>query len=241
MDLVVDIGNSFVKLALFEVDEIIGFERFSLSDVDLLLKFLNGKFVDRAIVASVNRKGDDLFAVLKRRFPFVFLFDETTKTPVVNLYGSPATLGADRLPPVVAAFRKFPGSDLLVIDAGTCIKFNFLNKRGEFLGGGISPGLRMRFKALHTFTSGLPLLAPDMEFEELIGVNTNGSMRSGVQQGAVTEVDGTIDLYERQFPGLKVFLTGGDLTFFEKHLKNRIFVDPYLVLRGLDFILNHNT
>lgn len=240
MNIVVDIGNTRVKIALFEGDELITLNYFSLTDIQLINEFLNKQHAKRGIVSSVVSDSQAISNSLISKVPFVLEYSSQTKVPVKNLYKTQNTLGNDRIPPIVAAHHLSPGVDILVIDAGTCIKYNFLNKQSEYLGGAISPGLNMRFKALHTFTSRLPLIEPDAEFNKLIGTDSRGSILAGVQIAAAAEVNGIIDQYVQQFPGVKVFLTGGDMAFFEKRIKNPIFADLNLVLKGLNIILNYN-
>jgi type III pantothenate kinase len=241
MNLCVDIGNTCVKLAFFGDKKMSGFQRFAESDSGLFFDFLKNKGVNRAIVSSVTELPSGWIQKLGGFIPFVMEFTTHSKIPVKNLYQTASTLGADRLPTVIAASEACPGSDVLVIDAGTCIKYNFMNRGGEYLGGAISPGIQMRFRALHTFTSRLPLIEPEPCFDKFIGGSTRECILSGVQMACLGEMREFIRLYQEQYPGLKVFLTGGDQAFFEKRLKNCIFADPYLVLKGLNSILNFNT
>jgi type III pantothenate kinase len=239
MQLVIDIGNTRIKAAVFEKDELI--ERFTFDRADELLKKDLGKRFQlrHCIIGSVV---DNIFLIrdeLEKQMP-VLIFNADTPTPVKNLYRSAHTLGSDRLAGAVGGNALAPAQDILVIDAGTCIKYNFVNSKNEYLGGAISPGLSMRFNAMHTFTDRLPLLSADDNFTGLIGGTSAESILSGAQNGAVYEMDGFIDQYSSQFNNLKVFLTGGDTEFFAKRLKNRIFADQNLILRGLNRILVHN-
>jgi type III pantothenate kinase len=159
--------------------------------------------------------------------------------PVVNLYATPLTLGVDRLAGVCGAQQIFPLQHCLVIDAGTCITYDFLDKEGKYYGGGISPGLKMRFQAVHTFTAKLPLVTPKGHVP-LIGNSTESCIQSGVVNGVLAELDGIIDQYGKKFEGLRVILCGGDAMFFENQLKASIFASPELVLIGLNSILNYN-
>lgn len=240
MNLVVDIGNTSVKLALFNNDVLVQQSRVKLNELSLINQFINKQKVDKAIVATVINESKEVIAGLTAKIPLVIVFDAKTPIPVKNLYKTTDTLGNDRIPTVVAANRLYPSCDILVIDAGTCIKYNFLNQNSEFIGGGISLGITMRFKALNTFTARLPLVEANMSFNKLIGTNTNESILMGVQTAALAEVEGILKQYEENYPGLKMLLTGGDLSFFEKRLKNTIFVRPNLLLEGLNLILNYN-
>lgn len=241
MNLVADIGNTRVKIALFEAEVLKHFYLFSLEEADAVSEFIRMQTPGRAIVSSVVNNAGEIINSLKSAGFSVVEYTSETKIPVKNLYKTPDTLGNDRIPPVIAAQKQQPGSAILVIDAGTCIKYNFLNEQGEYLGGAISPGVMMRFKALNTFTSRLPLIEPDTDFDKLVGADTRESILAGVQTAAVAEINEMINLYKSQFSGVKLFLTGGDLAFFEKRLKNPIFADPDLVLKGLNIILNYNT
>ena len=195
--------------------------------------------VAHCIVGSVVNEMESFIMTLQKKCP-VLIFSSETSTPLKNLYRSAQTLGTDRLAGAVGGGRLFPNQNVLVIDAGTCIKYNFVNSNNEYIGGAISPGLNMRLKALHTFTSRLPLLKVDEDYNTLVGTNSVESILSGVQLGVVAEIEGCIALYRQQYPDIKVVITGGDVNFFEKRLKNSIFADEYLILKGLNIILEHN-
>ena len=170
----------------------------------------------------------------------VILFTHDTPTPLTNLYQSAETLGSDRLAAAVAANYFYPVKNVLCIDAGTCIKYNFVNFKNEYIGGAISPGIKMRFKALNNFTARLPLIEMDETFSELVGTNTRESILSGVETASVAEVEGMISNYLQLYPDLIVMLTGGDTNFFVKRLKKPIFADQNLILKGLNIILDHS-
>lgn len=240
MQLVIDIGNTRIKTAVFEKKELIAHFVFDSSEDLFKSDLFNTYTLKRAIVCSVVNEMETMMAQLKDRVE-VLLFTAQTPVPLKNSYQSVNTLGSDRLAAAVGGNSVMPATDILVIDAGTCIKYNFVNSQNEYLGGGISPGLKMRFKALHTFTARLPLLEPDMDFSALVGTNTRDSILSGAELGAVAEVEGFIGQYLLKYPNLKVFITGGDMNFFEKRLKNTIFADQHLILKGLNAILNYNT
>jgi len=237
MNLVIDIGNTRTKCALFEGDTLK--QDFVIGKEAGLPADLNAGSFTRVIAGTVLNELPFFVEKLKEDHQ-VMVFTSATPVPLKNIYKSAATLGSDRLAAAVGANYLFPGIATLAIDAGTCIKYNFTSAEGEYTGGAISPGLQMRFKALNTFTARLPLLESDDDFEALVGNDTRGSILSGVQGGAVAEMDGIIDRYRQLYPGIKVLLTGGDNAFFAKRLKNSIFADPFLVLRGLNLILNHN-
>lgn len=241
MNLIIDIGNTLAKYALFNEGEII--QSFSIRNTELQqLQDYAGenaeiKYVLLSSVVS-NPIIDALINFLRKKFYFIEL-SASTPLPLENLYETPNTLGMDRLADAVGANHLFRNQNLLVIDAGTCIKYDFINENNQYLGGGISPGIEMRFKSLNAYTDKLPLISPQA-FDKLIGKNTNASILSGVQNGVLAEVRGIINEYEINFPGLKTILTGGSMSFFDKHLKNSIFADPFLLLRGLNVILDYN-
>jgi type III pantothenate kinase len=168
-----------------------------------------------------------------------FILRHTLPLPITNHYATPATLGVDRLAGACGARQMFPGSNCLVIDAGTCITYDFLDAGGSYLGGGISPGLHMRFQAVHTFTKKLPLVQA-VDNINLIGNSTEQCIQSGVIHGVLEEVQGIIRQYREKFEDLKVILCGGDTHFFENQLKASIFAVPELVLSGLNSILIYN-
>ncbi len=239
MHLIIDIGNTRVKAALFEQKELKHFFVYN-SSIDLLNAGIIEKYnIKKAIIGSVVNEIEDFIAQLRSKLQLL-VFDSNTRVPIKNLYKSAHTLGSDRLAAAIGANAIAPGQNILVIDAGTCIKYNFVNDNNEYIGGGISPGLQMRFKAMNTFTSRLPLLQPEEKFDTLIGTNSNESILSGVQLGAVAEMEGMIDQYNGQFNNLKVFLTGGDTDFFAKRLKKPIFADQNMIVKGLNEILEYN-
>jgi len=237
---VIDIGNSRSKLAVFEdnrqVDVTVYDNDISVDEVSKYLeKYANVKSV---ILSSVVKHSLDLADIS----PDFIELNSDTPLPIENLYKTPETLGPDRLAVVVGANDKFPNENVLVIDAGTCITYDFINSQNQYLGGSISPGINMRFQALNNFTTKLPLLSPgkSWKFNKIIGENTDESILSGVLNGTLAEIRAIIASYRNEFSQLKIVLTGGDLDFFEKELKSDIFADPTLILKGLNEILNYN-
>lgn len=239
MKLIIDIGNTRVKAALFEGKELKQNFVFDSTKEFIDSGIIEKNPIQHCILASVVNEIGDFVSELKGRLT-VLIFNADTSTPIKNLYKSAHTLGSDRLAGAVGGHFLFPNKNVLIIDAGTCIKYNFVTKNNQYLGGGISPGLQMRFKAMHTFTSRLPLLEVDEKMDALIGTDSNESIISGAQKGAVAEVDGIIEQYKQQYPDINVVLTGGDVKFFEKRLKNSIFADQNLILKGLNEILDYN-
>ncbi len=238
MNLVIDIGNTRAKAALFKGNHL--FEHKVYSEITDLLS--DTSFVNQAknaIIGSVVDELDDFYKALSANIPSL-VFTSQTKIPIINQYQSASTLGSDRLSASVGAYYLYPNANVLVIDTGTCIKYNFTNSKNEYLGGGISPGIQMKFKALHHFTSKLPLVEGNFLYSELIGTNTQNSILSGVLNGTVAEIDGIINEYKTQFSDTICVLTGGNSEFLAKRLKNSIFAHQNLVLKGLNDILNYN-
>ncbi|HEY9115497.1 MAG TPA: type III pantothenate kinase [Bacteroidales bacterium] len=241
MQLILDIGNSYAKLAVFDGPEIIEMkvsEDIVKSKVEDVLNTYPK--INAAILSDVRGKPQLISEFLSQRVYFIEL-SHTTPVPFSNLYQSPATLGKDRIACVAAALKMFPLQNVLVIDAGTCITYDLVNNKSEYLGGAISPGINMRFKALHDFTGKLPLIkATNDSIPELIGNNTNNSIYAGVQKAVLLEVDAMINEYQSRFQGLKTILSGGDYFYFDKNLKSNIFATPNIVIKGLKEILDFN-
>lgn len=236
MNLIIDAGNTRVKMAVFQQGQLQQQSIVDELDVSAIQSFIKELPVEAVILSSVATEFKEVVTYLSSKFTLLQL-DYHTPLPIKNLYQTPETLGTDRLACAVGAHTLFPGSDVLSVDAGTCIKYDFVNAAGEYLGGAISPGLQMRISALHNFTARLPLLPLSMP-KEFVGSNTEASMLSGAVWGAITEVDGCIQRYHETYKQLKVVLSGGDRAYFEKSLKSRTFVAPDLVMQGLNIILD---
>ena len=238
MNLIIDVGNTRVKAAVFEKDnlkEVVVFQKEDI--ISETKKILKKNDISSSIVSAVATLSDEN---LKELHGFLNLMElnHKTKVPFKNNYKTPNTLGVDRIALAAYAASEYPNKNVLVIDAGTCITFDFVNK-GTYLGGAISPGLKMRYKSLNNYTSKLPLLETK-EPENFIGDNTNNCIHSGVVNGIVNEIDGVILQYKSKYQDLTVVLTGGDTNFLAKQLKNHIFANPNLVLEGLHKILIYN-
>ncbi len=240
MNLVIDIGNSQTKVAIFNADEIVQticmkiFNSERLGDLKRIYPGLN-----RAILSSVAEVDEELLKKLNKEYPVFVEFNHQTAVPITNLYESQTTLGLDRIAAAVGSIFLFPEKRLLVIDAGSAMTFDLIDENRQFLGGNISPGLEMRFKALHKFTSKLPEIGRSDQWRE-IGKTTEEAIRAGVQNGMIFEMDGMIDLIRKDWPECQVILTGGDSFFFDKKLKNTIFVKFEITLIGLNRILEYN-
>jgi type III pantothenate kinase len=193
----------------------------------------------RAILSSVASVDPFLYDDLKAAFSFFLEVNNQTPMPMKIKYRTPETLGLDRLAAAIGAREIFPDRDLLVIDAGTAITFDLIEREGTFLGGNISPGLKTRFRALHEFTQKLPL-AEETDQLILIGQSTEEAISAGVVNGMVFEIDGMIDEVKKKYPEIQPVLTGGDARFFERRLKSHIFVKFEITLIGLNRILEYN-
>ena len=235
VNLIIDIGNSSAKVGIFNQHQLL--EKHVFASIDMLNLYLNDHQFENSIISSVASNPDDVQQHIQAKRKFVLT--KNLPLPTTNLYATPSTLGVDRLAGVCGARQLFPGKNCLVIDAGTCITYDFIDSEGNYHGGGISPGLNMRFQAVNTFTAKLPLVKAVMD-PPLIGDSTESCIQSGVILGLTEEIKGFISLYEQKFDDLKVVLCGGDTVFFENQMKGSIFAVPELVLSGLNSILDYN-
>lgn len=234
LHLAVDRGNSSVKAGLFQAGHLV--QHFSFPHVSALAEELGGVEIENAISASVS--AEEVRPLIPIKGQWLQLTGQTP-VPIANQYGTPGTLGVDRLAAAVGAAHFFPERNCLVVDAGTCITYDMVSAEGAFEGGNISPGLHMRYQALHTFTGKLPALS-GLELPVRPGKNTQDAITGGVLYGALAEVESIIKHYQSQYKPLTVILCGGDAPFFESTVKARIFVIPELVLIGLNRILEYN-
>jgi type III pantothenate kinase len=237
MNLIVDLGNSYSKFYVFNNDNLIDEFKFTIENINLDKIFEKHKNINKAIISSVS--SIDIVNEIKKNVKNIIEFNHKTKIPLNNTYESPETLGLDRIALAVGAWHKFKMSNVLVIDLGTAITYDFIDSDNNYLGGNISPGLTTRFKSLNTFTKKLPLVKSNNNFN-FIGKNTESAIISGVQQGIIFEIESYIEKSEQKFNNLKVILTGGDCFFFENKLKKTIFVVPNLIALGLNQILKIN-
>ena len=239
MYLIIDVGNTRVKAAVYEEGSLMELFVFQKTKIISELKKINSKFlIFHSIISSVASISEVKRKKIAEMFNPIFV-DSNTKIPFDNLYKTPKTLGIDRIALASAAVSIYPNKNVLVIDAGTCITYEFITKNKEYLGGGISPGIQMRYKALHTFTAKLPLLS-STKIESFIGVDTESSIHSGIINEVYNEIEGLIKQYKTKYKDLTVVLTGGDTYFLAKQLKSVIFAHPNFVLEGLYTILNYN-
>lgn len=240
MNLVVDVGNSLIKLAVFDGSNQVLKKTVLKSDFDKTLDFLQEEFtvIQKVMLSVVGTFSDKSKAKLEKRFK-VFEISPTVKVPYTNDYTTPETLGFDRIALVSAAAAQYQDKNVLIIDVGTCITYDFLNSERRYKGGSISPGIDMRYKALNHFTEKLPLLDANIP-QNLTGNSTQTSIHSGVINGVTFEVDGIIDAYKQENRDLTVILTGGNAHFLRDRLKNTIFANPNFLLEGLNFLLEQN-
>lgn len=240
MNLIIDIGNSVSKGAVFERQSCIyKLTRDIIKAADLLDLLRDYPDIDRSIISTVRKEEPSFAGLLRDKGVRVLLLDHLTPLPIKNCYTTKETLGYDRIASAVEANARFPGQDILIIDMGTAITIDFISSENEFLGGNISPGLLMRFRSLHEYTGRLPLVEP-ADQDALLGDDTECAIRAGVQNGIIFELDGYINEQKKRYPRLQVLMTGGDAVFFDKKLKNSIFVDLNLNLFGLHRILEYN-
>ena len=238
MDLVLDVGNSRTKAALFGNGRLLRWVVLPNGDRGGLLELLQGVDPEQAVMGSVAAEDPALVAWLAQRCP-VLEVRGTTPSPLRMGYSSPETLGADRLANAVGAIRWFPGRAALVIDLGTCITYDLVESDGTFAGGAISPGLMMRAQAMHAHSARLPLVIP-AEGSGPLGRTTQQALEAGIHHGILGELFGFISAYRQQRPDMGVILTGGDALRFARGLKSGIFAHPLLTLKGLHAILEHH-
>lgn len=236
LNLIIDIGNTRTKIALFEGARFLSKKAVVENPIKEIKALLTNQSIKNSIYLATGKVSEPVSDFLKNDLNAIELTHQT-KVSVKNLYGTPETLGRDRLAGVIGAQANFPNQNCLVIDAGTCITYDWLTAEGEYLGGNIAPGITMRLQAMHQLTAKLPLIEK-AEIEHPIGKSTETAMRNGAMWGAVEEVDGYITWGRKNFKGLKVIFTGGDTDFFVKHLKRKIFARPNIVLEGLNQIIN---
>jgi len=243
MNLIIDIGNTQVKVAIFDTDnQLIITEKNTVNKVLYNIKHLIEKYaVTYAIVSKVGSSIDGLNELLNLHAIPLYTLSAHCKLPFTMQYKTPETIGADRLALVAGALLHKKNKNLLIIDAGTCITYDFVDKKNVYYGGAISPGLFLRYKSLNDYTANLPLLKPENKETELVGNSTQSSIQSGVIWGLVTEIEGVIVKYKLKFKDLTVFLTGGEQKLLDSYIKNKIFVNSkFLLLEGMNYILNLN-
>tara|TARA_B100000282_G_C31673409_1_gene463293 strand:+ start:136 stop:879 length:744 start_codon:yes stop_codon:yes gene_type:complete len=236
LKLVIDIGNTLTKVALFEKKNIYKTIILKSINIEVIKDFIKNKIVTNTIFSSVKDSSKDLLSIINN-FNAIELNDNV-KIPIKINYNNINDLGKDRLAAIIGAINLYSNENILILDIGTCLTIDFINNN-EYVGGRISPGLKMRYKALNKFTAKLPLC--EKNFKNLkYGNSTLTSIQSGVQRGMINEIDTVITEFKQENKNNVVIGTGGDCFFFEKELKNSIFADQFLVLRGLNEILDFN-
>ncbi|MFO7671487.1 MAG: type III pantothenate kinase [Bacteroidales bacterium] len=241
MNLVLDLGNSFGKIAVCRGSEVLEsavYEKITIREIAYFNTRYDG--LKGVIISSVVNDSREMIDYLGNLFNTCIELDHNTPIPLINRYHTPETLGYDRIAAAVGAYTIYPAKNVLVIDAGTAITFDLVTAGGEYLGGNISPGMTIRFKSLNKYTNRLPYLERPEEKPPLLGRSTKEAIQAGVVNGIIFELDGFIGAMAQYHPDLQVVLTGGDAKYFEGKLKNSIFVDLNLNLIGLNRILEHN-
>ena len=238
LNLAIDIGNTRTKLGLFQnnkPEEVLVVD--NLKEINIS-KLIREKDVTKSIVASTKNIPARLLRILENHTKHIVL-DHKTGLPFKNKYATPHTLGYDRIALIAGIQEKYPNKNNLVIGCGTCITYNFINEKNEFIGGSIHPGLKMKLKAMHTFTKKLPLI--DLKkTKSFFGKSTEENLRIGSALATALEIDAMIDIYKVNFSQLNILITGGDADFLVSLLKNQIFVHSNLTLVGLNHILEYN-
>ncbi len=242
MNLIIDIGNTCCKFAVYDANTL------TFSDITASApaavsaaakRIADNHAVKNCIVSSVSLPYDDILPSLDCSAGATIALDYNTSIPIKNLYSTPHTLGNDRLAAAVGATAIFPGCNILIIDAGTAITYDYVKDGSEYLGGNISPGIDIRFKALHQYTSRLPLIT-DPKPTDGFGLSTEEAITNGVMTGVLNEINGYIDQFEKKNVNSRIILTGGGSIYLSKNVKNTIFAEPNLVTIGLNRILNYN-
>lgn len=241
MNLTIDLGNTYAKTGLFKAGKLIE-TNWKLS-YDELVNYVQTIRPQRIMVSSVSYSEEQLKEEFSDITSEIYLLKNTTPVPLTKLYDTPETLGADRVAAAIGARVLYPQNNCVVIDMGTCITYDLVDIEDNFHGGIISPGVRMRFKAMNTFTQRLPLLEPDGipdGIPTLIGKSTKHAMQSGVMNGLLAEINGLIEEYNKVLTNINVIFCGGDASNFANRIKYPNFVIPELVLIGLNRILEYN-
>ena len=236
MLLTIDVGNSRIKAAVFEHNKQVDFFIFETNEAlknfeNIFQKYPN---LQKIILSSVGKLDEEVVNFIKSQFQ-TEIIDHKSKFPFTNLYATPETLGIDRMVLAAGATLMYPNQNKLIIDAGTCITYDFVNAENEYLGGAISPGIKIRYKSLNNYTSKLPLLTLSEDFE-IIGNSTKSAIHSGVINGVIFEIEGFISQYSLKNQDLTIILTGGDAEFLAKRLKSTIFANSNFLLESLNLL-----
>lgn len=239
MNLIIDQGNSFAKIAVFDNDSLISIIQAEELQESLLETLLHQYSIKRGILSSVKDIDERLVEYLHNKISDFSVLSHETSLPFEIAYKTPATLGRDRIAAIAGAFSIHPNRNCLVIDAGTAVTYDFINDKGVYVGGNIAPGIDLRFRSLHQFTGKLPLVSGEGDVP-FLGYDTQTAIRSGIIRGLTYEIEGYISEIQDSYPDLLIFLTGGSGKYFEDRLKYPIFADNNIVLKGLNSIIEYN-
>ena len=240
MLLAIDIGNTRIKAAVFEQNTRLETFTFPIEEIQKKVDFIvkaNQKITD-LVVSSVRNTENSVFSTIGSHIKIYFINNES-HFPFENRYETPDSLGIDRMVLAAGAVLRFPKQNRLVIDAGTCVTYDFIDEENNYLGGAISPGIRLRYESLHNYTAKLPLLSVSIP-DKTIGSSTQGSIHSGVVNGLTNEIDGFIEFYRERFANIIIILSGGDAEFLAKRLKNTIFANSNFLLESLNQTFQYN-
>ena len=240
MNIVIDVGNTLVKFGVFDSGKLIFKETDSLTNYLPAIEGIAASYpkIDDAVLSVVGNFSSEYLSATEKYFK-VFHITKDILFPFTTNYKTPGTLGIDRMVLAASACFLHPNKNVLVIDTGTCITYDFINEKGSYEGGAISPGIRLRYQSLNDYTHKLPLLETETP-EDFIGKSTKDSIHSGVINGVAYEIDGTIEQYTKNFKDLTVILTGGNADFLRDKLKNSIFANSNFLLEGLNFLFEYN-
>lgn len=238
MNLIIDIGNTSTKLAVFKGTKKISSVRINDLSCEEFEKTLNDKNLKKVIISSVKRLPHFVTDLLVSHIPLIHILSHNSKLPFTIDYETPDTLGTDRLAGVAGAYNMFPGEDILIIDAGTAITYDFLIGT-TYKGGNISPGIEIRFRALHKFTGRLPILSLTENYTSP-GLNTHDAILAGVINGSIYEINEYIRTFVKNHKNSKIILAGGDSEFLKDKLIHKVTFIPEIVIDGLNYILEYN-
>lgn len=241
MNLAIDIGNTRIKAGIFENTKLQHY--FNFQSIDELINNAPLKellpYIKSAIISNVSDPALNNFIIAHTSINQLYELSNNLPLPFKINYETPHTLGSDRLAAVAGAIKEFSNENILIIDFGTCIKYNLVIHK-TFEGGAISPGLEMRYKSLHYYTKKLPLLNPAYQNKLLIGKNTNDNLHSGIVNGCIAEVQFFIDKIIKEInDDIKIIITGGDANFFTELIERKVFLRPFIILHGLNEILQY--
>lgn len=234
MILTIDVGNTRIKGAVFESDTLVEQFQFEPKALQNGIESILNKYPSTSdlVVASVGNFDKNDFLSFSNQIAIYFI-SHTDPFPFLNAYATPNTLGIDRMVLAAGATLRYPNHNRLVIDAGTCVTYDFVSQDDVYLGGAISPGLRLRYESLHNYTAKLPLLESECP-DYFIGNSTANAIHSGIVNGLAHEMDGFIEEYRTRYSNFIIILTGGDAEFLAKRLKNTIFANSNFLLESLN-------